>query len=51
MSLSILVAGLFVAGGITIHNGLKASDGYPCHRPIFSAATLLLLNLFLKSFK
>jgi len=53
MSLSILITGLFVAGGIMVnHVDENQIAGYPLSTVLFfSAACILLLNLFMKSFK
>jgi ubiquinone biosynthesis protein len=53
MSLSILISGLFIAGGITIHHAAENQiAGYPLSSFVcFSVAIFLLLNLFFKSFR
>jgi ubiquinone biosynthesis protein len=53
MSLSILVIGLFVAGGIMANHASESQVGdYPLSTVLFfGAAGILMLRLFLKSFK
>jgi ubiquinone biosynthesis protein len=52
-SLSILIAGLFIAGSLTLNQpAVTTVWGYPpLPVALFSAGIILLLNLFIKSFK